>query len=142
VTLDKTQAAAARPEIVGLPEVSPGPIARGPAANPQPASPEVIEVPDARAALGMPWFGAPVAGDVGLDLALVERGVHAFFARLASLEGEGGHPALTNGIAASWLTAVAAVAFEIARARDKARRSSLGADGATVLGCTATGERE
>jgi hypothetical protein len=142
VAIDKTQAAAARPEITGLPEVLPRPIVRGPAADRQPASPEVIEVPDARAAFGMPWFGAPVAGEVGLDLALVERGVHAFFTRLASLEGEGGHSALTNGIAASWLTAVAAVALEIARARDKGRRSSLSADGAAVLGCAATGEKE
>jgi hypothetical protein len=99
-------------------------------------------VPEVRTGSGIPWSGAPTAGEVGLDLRLVEQGVRAFFTRLTSLKGEGGSARLTSGIAASWLTAVAAVALEIARARDKARRSSLGADGSAALGCTEAGDGE
>jgi hypothetical protein len=142
VALERAQPAAARTETATLPDAPPGAFVRGPAAELQPAVAEAIEVPETRTAFGIPWSGAPAAGAVGVDLRLVEQGVHAFFARLTSLQGDAVSAGLTNGIAASWLTAVAAVALEIARARDKARRSSLGADGSAVLGCAETGERE
>jgi hypothetical protein len=138
--LERPHPTAARAETAVLPDIPPGALAWRPAVEVQPAAAEVIEVPEARTAFGVPWSGAPMAGAVGVDMRLVEQGVHAFFARLTSLKGEAVSAGLTNGIAASWLTAVAAVALEIARARDRARRSSSGADGSAVLGCPEGGE--
>jgi hypothetical protein len=125
-----------------LPDALSGAFVRALSADFQSTAARVDEVPDARTAFAIPWFSVPVVGEVGLDLRLIEQGVHAFFTRLTSLKGEGVSSGLTNGIAASWLTAVAAAALEIARARDKARRSSLGTDSSAVLGCTVAGEGE
>jgi hypothetical protein len=75
-----------------------------------------------------PPTGLPSAGEVGLDLHLIEHGLASFFARLSGPLEEGDGQASAAGIV-SCLAAVATAALEIARVRDKARRSPLSPDG-------------
>jgi hypothetical protein len=72
--------------------------------------------------------GIPSAGAVSLDVALIERGVEAFFAHLSAEHGERLGGGLSVGVA-SWLVSVAAAALEIARLRDQACRSLPVPDG-------------
>ena len=130
---EKPLPAAVRAERAELPDRLPGAGVNEVPAAASDAAPEGLT------GLGPPRAGDPAAGEVGLDLRAIEQGVEAFFARLSPLNTEGGG-GLQAARTASWLTAVAAAALEIARVRDKARRSSLALDGTAGLSTTAAGE--
>jgi hypothetical protein len=75
-----------------------------------------------------PPAGLPSAGEIGLNLHLVEHGLESFFARLTG-PVEDGYWGGSAASISSWLAGVAAAALQIARVRDKARRPSLSPDG-------------
>jgi hypothetical protein len=75
-----------------------------------------------------PPAGLPSAGEIGLNLHLIEHGLESFFARLTG-PVEDGYWGGSAASISSWLAGVAAAALQIARVRDRARRPALSPDG-------------
>ncbi len=102
----------------------PGPVPNTPPDGAHLLAPEATPVADGTIFACLRRVEAPSAGAFGIDLSAIKHGVDAFFARLGELspEADGKNRAVSVTV---WLAGVTAAALEIARVRNKARRSAL-----------------
>jgi hypothetical protein len=82
----------------------------------------------------------PIVGEISIDVKLIEQGVKAFFSHLTELNAAQRHASLGVGLT-SWMAVTAVVALEIARARDRLRRSVLPGIAHSILAPQTAGEQ-